>query len=74
MFPAVTRFTLKRAVSQLACPLQAHPTVTQLRAQDDQVQHGTAEPIQQGHHQHIPVPQDPQHQVQLRREASAPLP
>ncbi len=32
------------------------PTVTQLRAQGDQVQHGTAEPIQPGHHQHIPVP------------------
>jgi hypothetical protein len=42
------------------------PTVTQLRAQGDQVQHGTAEPIQPGHHQHIPFPQDPQHQVQLR--------
>jgi hypothetical protein len=30
------------------------------------VQHGTSKPIQPGHHQHIPVPQDPQHQIQLR--------
>ncbi len=53
-------------VDALLHHVQADPTVTQLCTQGDQVQHGTAEPIQPGHHQHIPIPQDPQHQVQLR--------
>ncbi len=53
-------------VDALLHHLQANPAVTQLRTQGDQVQHGSSEPIQPGHHQHIPVSQDPQHQVQLR--------
>jgi len=49
--------------------LQPDPALTQLRAQGDQVQHGAAEPIQPGHHQHIPVPQDPQARSSFGRDA-----
>jgi len=53
-------------VDALLHHLQADPALTQLCAQGDQVQHGTSEPIQPGHDQHIPIPQDPQDEVQLR--------
>jgi len=53
-------------VDALLHHLQADPAVAELRTQGHQVQHGATEPIQPGHHQHISVSQDPQHQVQLR--------
>ena len=46
--------------------MQADPALTQLRTQGDQVQNRTSEAIQPGHHQHVPVPQHPQDQIQLR--------